>query len=105
MTTDDLKSKSQMKRVEALRPGTLADEVMRLREENARHKYKSEKYNELLLANETLHRTIATLRKEVEAAPVVYCRNDDGKWACDEHKGFARVTHTARLVRIEEIGK
>lgn len=36
-------------------------------------------------------------------APILYCRKDDGKWACDEHIGFARTTHKGRLIGIEEI--
>lgn len=43
------------------------------------------------------------LEHQIEAAPTVVCRMDGGKWACDEHLGFARATHKARLVRIEEI--
>ena len=36
-------------------------------------------------------------------APVLNCRQDDGVWACDEHPGFARTTHTGLLVCIEKI--
>lgn len=45
------------------------------------------------------------LRQWESESPVVYCRLDSGKWACDEHQGFARTTHIARLVQIEEISE
>ena len=43
------------------------------------------------------------LAQMLQNAPVVVCRKDDGKWSCDEHPGFARVTHKALLVNIEPI--
>lgn len=43
------------------------------------------------------------LLKEIEDAPTVVCRKDDGKWACDEHPGFARADHTAKLLRPNKI--
>lgn len=45
----------------------------------------------------------ARLVEMLKDAPVVYCRMDDGKWAADEHSGFARSTHRARLVDIEKV--
>lgn len=35
----------------------------------------------------------------------VVCRSDDGKWACDEHTGFARATHFAYLIGPFEISE
>lgn len=46
-------------------------------------------------ANELFQEWLAT-------QPTVYCRNDNGKWACDEHEGFARTTHKGKLVYLEE---
>lgn len=52
-----------------------------------------------------LRAEMSSLRSEIESAPWVVCRKDDGRWACDEHAGFARATHRAKLVRIEPIVK
>ena len=45
----------------------------------------------------------ARLAELLNQCPVVVCRMDDGKWACDEHPGFARATHQARLVNIQKV--
>lgn len=39
------------------------------------------------------------LGKEIE----VVARVDDGKWACDEHQGFARATHGGWLVGLKKL--
>lgn len=43
------------------------------------------------------------LKEWLDAAPIMMCRKDNDLWACDEHHGFARITHIGRLVCIEEI--
>ena len=47
---------------------------------------------------------IANAKLQRESKKVV-CRLTDGKWQCDEHPGFARVTHVALLINVEEIEK
>ena len=45
----------------------------------------------------------AIVRDWLARQPTVVCRKDDGKWSCDEHPGFARADHRARLVCIEPL--
>lgn len=45
----------------------------------------------------------ARIREMVKDAATVLCRRDQGRWSCDEHPGFARTTHHARLICIEEL--
>lgn len=48
----------------------------------------------------------AKLAEWLEKSPEMFCRLDSGYkdfWAADQHPCFARATHKARLVDIQEI--
>lgn len=49
------------------------------------------------IANETLQRILK------ERGVRVVCRNDSGKWACDEHTGFAYASHSGTLIDIKPL--
>ena len=65
--------------------------------------FKLEHFPTLLTNTEAADIANKILTDYVKTLPEVVCRKDNNLWACDEHKGFARATHSARLIDLKNI--